>query len=81
MKELTPLFPTLTYQIFFDSQTDVAVVELDQNIRRSVRATLRTVTSPPPDAFLKSNKSFLSAWDGVEQVSALINIYRTDTLI
>ena len=74
MKEFTALFPALKYQIFFDSQTDMAVVELDQNIRRSVRAVLRTVTSPPPDTFLKSNESFLSAWDSVEQVSVLTNI-------
>jgi soluble epoxide hydrolase / lipid-phosphate phosphatase len=60
----------------------MAVVELDQNIRRSVRATLRTVASPPPDTFLKSNVSYLSAWDSVEQVSVLTNIIsRTDTLI
>jgi hypothetical protein len=74
----------LTYQIFFDSQTDVAIVELDQDIRRSVRAALRTVASPPPDTFLKSNDSFLSAWDSVEQVSVLTNIHlfsRTDMLI
>lgn len=52
----------------------MAVAELDQDIRRTVRATLRTVASPPPDAFLKSNKSYLSAWDGVKQVRALTNI-------
>jgi len=68
IKDFTPLFPSLKYQIFFDSQIDMAVVELDQNIRRSVRAVLRTVTSPPPDTFLKSNESFLSAWDSVEQI-------------
>lgn len=64
----------MTYQVFFDSQTDIAIAELDRDIRRSVRATLRTVASPPPDAFLKSNESFLSAWDGVKQVSVLTNI-------
>jgi len=68
IKELTTLFPTLRYQVFFDSQTDMAVVELDQNIRRSVRATFRTVASPPPDTFLKSNESFLSPWDSVEEI-------------
>jgi len=68
IKELTTLFPTLRYQVFFDSQTDMAVVELDKNIRRSVRATFRTVASPPPDTFLKSNESFLSPWDSVEEI-------------
>lgn len=68
IKQLTSLFPTLTYQVFFDLQTDMAVAELDQDIRRTVRATLRTVASPPPDTFLKSNDSFLSAWGGVENI-------------
>jgi soluble epoxide hydrolase/lipid-phosphate phosphatase len=68
IKEFTSLFPTLAYQIFFDSQTDIAVSELDRDIRRTLRATLRTVASPPPDSFLKSNESFLSAWDGVKQI-------------
>ncbi|KAF8806818.1 alpha/beta-hydrolase [Phlegmacium glaucopus] len=68
IKKFTPIFPTLSYQIFFDSETDAAVAELDQDIRRTIRATLRTVASPPPDTFLKSNVSFLSAWDGVEKI-------------
>lgn len=68
------MFPALTYQLFFDSQTDAAVAELDQDIRRTVRATLRTVASPPPDTFLTSNVSFLSAWDSVEEVRVLTNI-------
>lgn len=50
------------------------MAELDQDIRRTLRATLRTVASPPPDTFLKSNDSYLSAWGGVENVRALISI-------
>ena len=67
IKELVPALPTLTYQLFFDSQTDAAVAELDRDIRRTARATLRTVTSPPPDHFLKDENSFLSAWGDVEE--------------
>src|ERR1700678_3896947 len=58
------LLPTLTYQVFFDSQTDGAVAELEQDIRRTIRATFRTFASPPPE----SNVSFLSTWDDVEKV-------------
>lgn len=46
----------------------MAAVELEQDIRRTLRATYRTVASPPPDMFLMSNESFLSAWDSVEKV-------------
>ncbi|KAF8906764.1 Alpha/Beta hydrolase protein [Gymnopilus junonius] len=68
MKSLVESIPSLGYQIFFDSQPEIAVAELDKDIRRTVRATLRTVDSPAPDDFLKSDKSFLAAWDGFDEV-------------
>lgn len=43
-------------------------MELDANIRRATRATLRTAAIPPPDAFLQSSESFLAAWDDHEEV-------------
>ncbi|PPQ72384.1 hypothetical protein CVT26_006744 [Gymnopilus dilepis] len=58
--------PTLSYQVFLDTQPEAATAELDKDIRRTVRATLRTLDSPPPKGFLRSQKSFLAAWDGVE---------------
>lgn len=69
IRDLITVLPKLTYQIFFDTQTASAVEELDRDIRRTVRATLRTKDSPPPDAFLQSPESFLAAWDHVEEVS------------
>ncbi|KAF9558413.1 alpha/beta-hydrolase [Agrocybe pediades] len=69
IKELVPMLPTLTYQLFFDSQPKAAAMELDRDVRRTIRATLRTVASPPPDDFLKDKESFLSAWDGVEEIA------------
>ncbi|TFK35066.1 Alpha/Beta hydrolase protein [Crucibulum laeve] len=67
IKDLTTLLPALTYQIYFDSRTEDAVLELDNDVRRTIRATLRTVDSPPPDEFLKSNTSYLSAWSTIPE--------------
>ncbi|KAK0191621.1 Alpha/Beta hydrolase protein [Armillaria mellea] len=68
IKDLTGLFPKLTYQLFFGLQTPDAVKELDRDIRRSLRATLRAKSSPPPDEFLKSSETFLGAWSDYEEV-------------
>jgi hypothetical protein len=61
-------FPALAYQLFFEDHTAAAIVELGKNITRTTRATLRTVDSPPPAAFLKSKNSYLSGWNGVDIV-------------
>jgi hypothetical protein len=61
-------FPALAYQIFFEDHTAAATVELGKNITRTTRATLRTVDSPPPAAFLKSKNSYLSGWNDVDIV-------------
>ncbi|KIM42734.1 hypothetical protein M413DRAFT_444402 [Hebeloma cylindrosporum] len=68
IKNLLPIFPSLTYQLFFDLQTEKAVAELDKDIRRTTRATLRTAKNHPPTAFLKDENSFLAAWDHVEEI-------------
>jgi len=68
MKDIVPMLPKLAYQLFFNSQPEAATQELDKDIRRTVRATLRTVDSPPPSNFLKSDKSFLEAWDEVKEI-------------
>ncbi|KAG6899480.1 hypothetical protein C0993_009900 [Termitomyces sp. T159_Od127] len=68
VKHLVPVFPRLAYQIYFDAESDAAVAELDRDIRRTVRATLRTVASPPPDAYLRSTDSFLDAWNEVDEI-------------
>ncbi|KAF9457240.1 Alpha/Beta hydrolase protein [Collybia nuda] len=65
---LTGAFPKLTYQLYFDSKTDAATAELDRDIRRSIRSTLRSVDSPPPADFLTSPDSFLGAWSDVKTI-------------
>jgi soluble epoxide hydrolase / lipid-phosphate phosphatase len=66
---LVPMFPHLAYQVYFAEHTSTAVAELGADIRRTLRATLRTVASPPPPDFLLSNSSYLRAWKGVDTVS------------
>ncbi|TFK66645.1 alpha/beta-hydrolase [Pluteus cervinus] len=61
-------FPKLAYQIYFDKSTQTAIKELDLDIRRTIRATLRTVDSPPPDRYLTSNCSFLEAYSEVQVI-------------
>lgn len=44
------------------------MTELNASIRRSLRAALRTVDSPPPPTFLTSQHDFLGAWRDVGQI-------------
>ena len=59
--------PRLSYQVFFDEHTSDAVNELKKDIRRTLRGTLRTVDSPPPEAFLMQTDSFLAGWSDVKE--------------
>ncbi|XP_006460446.1 hypothetical protein AGABI2DRAFT_184905 [Agaricus bisporus var. bisporus H97] len=68
VKRLVPAFPRLAYQTFFDRDTENAAKELERDIRRSLRATLRSIASPPPNAFLESEESFLDAWKDIEEI-------------
>ncbi|EPS99751.1 hypothetical protein FOMPIDRAFT_1050327 [Fomitopsis schrenkii] len=68
---LVPYFPHLAYQVFLGETPDLARVELDADIRRTLRATLRTTVDPPPKAFLTSTKDFLGAWDGVKEIGSI----------
>ncbi|KAK7459628.1 hypothetical protein VKT23_009609 [Stygiomarasmius scandens] len=65
---LVPFLPKLTYQLFFDKKTPEAVKELNEDIRRSLRSTLRMKASPPPEDFLKDKDSFLDAWKDYEEI-------------
>ncbi len=65
---LVTAHPRLAYQLFFDAQTHAAVTELERDIRRTLRGTLRHVTSPPPEDFLTNPDTFLGAWDHLEEV-------------
>lgn len=67
IEQYLQVLPKLAYQVYFDSKTEEAVAELDKDIRRSIRATLRTVDSPPPDAYLRSTESFLGAYSDLEE--------------
>ncbi|PPQ72056.1 hypothetical protein CVT26_006738 [Gymnopilus dilepis] len=68
IKDFVPHIPSLAYQLYFNTQPEASVAELDKNIRRTIRATLRTVSSAPPDAFLKSTESYLASWEAVSEV-------------
>jgi len=68
IQALVEALPKLTYQLYFDRKLDAAIAERDQNITRTIRATLRTVDSPPPDEYLKSSDSFLDAWVHVKEI-------------
>ncbi|KAI0301879.1 alpha/beta-hydrolase [Multifurca ochricompacta] len=63
--------PRLAYQLFFDKQTPAAVAELESDIRRTLRGTLRDVASPPPESFLASPDTFLGAWDNVKEIPVI----------
>lgn len=66
--QLKKTFPKLTYNMYFEKDTAGAVAELNQDIRRTLRATLRDVASPPPDKFLRSPTSFLKAYKHMETI-------------
>ncbi|KAL9712334.1 hypothetical protein Ac2012v2_003571 [Leucoagaricus gongylophorus] len=68
IKSLIQYFPRLAYQAYFDEKTYDAAKELDNDVRRSLRSTLRTVSSPPPDNFLESQTSYMDAWKDVKEI-------------
>lgn len=65
---LVKAFPKLAYQIYFEKSTQAAIVELNRDIRRSLRSVLRGDSSPPPDSFLTSTTSFLDAYSDYEEI-------------
>jgi len=71
VKDLVPYFAKLAYQVYFDGKTYDAAKELGSDTRRTLRATYRTVSSPPPDSFLESETSYLDAWKDVPEVSSV----------
>ena len=75
VEELAKVLPRLTYQVYFEKRTADAVKELDSDIRRTLRATLRTVASPPPEAYLKSHTDFLSAYDDIHVSSRALYLF------
>ena len=55
-------------QVYFAAHTKTAIVELNASVRRTLRAVLRTMQSPPPAAFLTSHMDFLGAWRSVTDI-------------
>lgn len=68
VEALYKALPKLSYQSHFEKSTSQAVAELNQDIRRTIRATLRSVDSKPPDAFLRSKTSFLKAYRHMDTI-------------
>ncbi|EIM85309.1 alpha/beta-hydrolase [Stereum hirsutum FP-91666 SS1] len=68
---LTTQLPRLSYQIFFDSATPAAIAELEKDVRRTLRGTLRTVETAPPSGFLESRESFLEGWREVGEIDPI----------
>ncbi|KZT13278.1 alpha/beta-hydrolase [Laetiporus sulphureus 93-53] len=65
---LVPHFPRLAYQVFLGETPELAAAELDTDVRRTLRGTLRTVASPTPETFLTSERSFMGAWADVAEI-------------
>jgi len=61
-------FPKLAYQIYFEKNTQAAIAELNKDIRRSLRAVLRSKSSPPPDSFLTGTTGFLDAYSDYNEI-------------
>ncbi|KAF8889212.1 Alpha/Beta hydrolase protein [Mucidula mucida] len=81
MKDLTPWFPKLTYQLYFDKKTAEAVKELDADIRRSLRSTLRSKSSVSPPTFLTSENDFLGAYKDVVEVNSVSGVPGSFTIM
>ncbi|KAN0124484.1 epoxide hydrolase [Russula decolorans] len=65
------LIPHFGYQEYFADETSTAIAELNTDIRRTLRSTLRTAASPPPSDFLTSTSSYLDAWKNVSTIPAV----------
>ena len=68
IESLVTMLPTLSYQMFFEKDTQNAIAELNSDIRRSLRGTFRSASSPPPAHFLLANDTFMGAWNNVEVI-------------
>lgn len=65
---LAEALPKVAYTVFIEKMTDEAAAELGRDVRRTLRATLRTVDSAPPDSFLLHQDSFLRGWIDVDDI-------------
>ncbi|KIJ53653.1 hypothetical protein M422DRAFT_25478 [Sphaerobolus stellatus SS14] len=68
VETLATMLPSMGYQVFFEKKTEDAVAELNADIRRTLRGTFRSASSPPPADFLLSKEGFMGAWSDVEVI-------------
>jgi soluble epoxide hydrolase/lipid-phosphate phosphatase len=62
VRHLVKYFSRLMYMVYFDDKMEKAVAELEGNVRRTLRATYRSIKDPPPEAFSKSGEAFLDVY-------------------
>ncbi|CAG7854202.1 SubName: Full=Uncharacterized protein {ECO:0000313/EMBL:CCA70423.1} [Serendipita indica DSM 11827] len=68
IEALIAALPKLTYNLYFMSETEKAIAELNKDVRRTIRAALRSLASPSPYRFLRSKTSFLKAYNHLEEI-------------
>ena len=78
ISQLTKYFPRLPYQVYLDEKMDEAITEMNNDVRRTLRAIYKTLENPPPASFLTSKDSLLDAY-GQEEVLALIQYIKLST--
>ena len=65
---LVPLLPKLAYNVFFADNTTAAAAELNEDVGRTIRATLRQKSSPPPEDFLTYKDTYMGPWKKYAEV-------------
>ncbi|KAG8792500.1 hypothetical protein FRC17_008590, partial [Serendipita sp. 399] len=68
IESLIAALPKLTYLIYLQKKTDAAIAELNRDIRRSLRAFIRSYHSPSAHRFLRSKHNLLKAYDDVDEI-------------
>jgi len=81
VEQIASYLPTLSYQIYFEKETNAAIAELNKDIRRSIRSIYRTIESPPPKQFLTSSQDFLGAYDNEIMPSTCLTQEEEDYLV
>lgn len=71
------MLPKLSYNLYFEHKTEDAVKELNTDIRRTLRGTLRSVDSPPPNKFLQQTDSYLHGWASVDTVRFSMRLWNS----
>lgn len=67
IEQVAQFIPKLSYQMFFEKRIDEAVLELDHSVRRTLRATYRSASSPPPSTFL-TTRTYLEGYKDIDVI-------------